>query len=246
MGGPASVPRGIVAGMSSSSGRLLADLLDLVLPRRCAGCGAASGTLCAGCRPAGPPLPVGGLEVPVAAAATYAGGLRRALLAYKERDRRDLAAVFGALLAAAVAAVPTAAATGRLVLVPVPSSPAARAARGGDHLRRLAARAGRRTGLRVASQALTLVRVPRDSAGLTVAERAANLARAMAATPAPPGATALVVDDVVTTGTTLAEAVRALRAAGWPVAGAAAVAVTPRRDGRGRVGIGSAQAPGLA
>jgi predicted amidophosphoribosyltransferase len=77
---------------------------------------------------------------------------------------------------------------------------------------------------------LALCRPVADSAGLGVAARRANLDHAMVAGPPPrPGAPAVLVDDIVTSGATIAEAARALRAAGWQVSGAAVVAATPRR-----------------
>ena len=42
------------------------------------------------------------------------------------------------------------------------------------------------------------------------------------------GVVALIVDDIFTTGATVVEASRALVDAGWPVAGAAVIAATPR------------------
>jgi predicted amidophosphoribosyltransferase len=146
---------------------LLADLVDLVLPRHCIGCGEPGVPLCARC---GAPDPVtvelGGLTV--TAAAPYDGGLRAALIAYKERGRRDLARPLRALLATALPA------GGGVVLVPVPSSTTARRARGGDHVRRL---------VRGAVPALELARDVLDSAGLDAAARATNLAAAMRARP---------------------------------------------------------------
>jgi predicted amidophosphoribosyltransferase len=152
----------------------------------------------------------------------YRLGLRQAVLAYKERGRRDLARPLAELLAGAVSRYPPGA-----VVVPVPSASAAARRRGGDHMLRLACLAGRELGLPV-RPALQLCRTVRDSTGLDVVQRRANLHDAMAARRPPPGVAAIVVDDIVTTGATVSEAVRALRAADWLVLGAAVVAATPR------------------
>jgi predicted amidophosphoribosyltransferase len=78
--------------------------------------------------------------------------------------------------------------------------------------------------------ALRLVAAVHDSAGLGAAARQANLAHAMRAQPPPrAGVRVVLVDDVVTTGATVREAVRALTAAGWQVVGAATVARTVLR-----------------
>jgi predicted amidophosphoribosyltransferase len=203
-----------------------ADLLDLVLPASCIGCFRPGAALCPACAVV-EPVHVDAAGVPTVAGGSYDGPLRTALLGYKERGRRDLAAPLATILAAALdrLAVPEA------VLVPVPSSPAARRERGGDHVARLARRVGPTTSL------LRLTRSVRDSAGLDSSARAVNLHRAMQARASPrPAPLVVVVDDIVTTGATLAEAARALRAAGWPVAGAAVVAATRLRRRAGEPG----------
>ncbi len=206
---------------------MLADLLDLVLPRDCAGCSVPGRTLCGRCtavllgapaahRPtsAPPGLP------PLVAAAAYDGVVRSVLIAHKERGRLALAAPLGRALAGAAAL------HGRgAVLVPVPSSPAAVRARGHDHARRLAVGAARRLGTRSAP-VLVHARTVEDQAGLDTAARAANLAGALQARRRLDGLVVVVVDDVVTTGATLAEAARALTCAGATVRGAAVVAAT--------------------
>jgi len=210
---------------------VLADLADLVLPRDCAGCAAPGRTLCPACRavlagaapfvhrasPRPPGLPV------VTAVAAYDGLVRSLLLAHKEHGRVGLARPLGHALAAAVAVHGCGA-----VVVPVPSSRTSVRERGHDHARRIATVAARRLGLRSAPL-LDQVRPVADQAGLDTAGRARNLAGALRARRPLHGLEVVVVDDVVTTGATLAEAARALRVAGARVRGAAVVAATARR-----------------
>jgi predicted amidophosphoribosyltransferase len=211
-------------------------LLDLALPQRCAGCRGPGTGLCAACRAAlaGPPLGLvahgpPGLP-PLAAAATYDGAVRGVVVAHKEHGRLALVSPLGAALAAATRHLPGLVGA---VVVPVPSSPAAVRARGHDHARRLAAAAAGHLGL-ACRPVLRQVRAVPDSAGLSAAARRANLRGALAARRPLHGVRAVVVDDVVTTGATLREAVRALRAAGADVSGVAVVAVVPPRDRSGR------------
>ena len=74
--------------------------------------------------------------------------------------------------------------------------------------------------------ALELVRPVRDQSGLHILERSKNMSRAMRLRPGViPRADLLLIDDVVTTGATLHEAARALRAAGAHVIGSVTACV---------------------
>jgi predicted amidophosphoribosyltransferase len=217
---------------------VLDSLLDLVLPQPCAGCGgpAAWCPACAAALAAAAARPLG-LTCPdpappgyprAAAAAPYDGAVRGALLAHKERGRLALVQPLGAALGAAVRCL---APPAGVVLVPVPSGRAAVRARGHDHALRLARVAARSVPGARAAALLTAVRRLGDQAGLDAAGRAANLSGAYRARTT--GAVVVVVDDVVTTGASIAEATRALLAAGVRVHGAATVAATSR-TARGR------------
>ena len=206
-------------------------LLDLVIPVVCVGCGAGGSPFCAGCiRASARPVTMH-MPMPVAAYGWYTGPVRTALIRYKERGQRDLAEPLARLLEMALVRAFERAPPAGVVLVPVPSARAVARQRGGNHVLRLARKAGRVLDLPVRPQ-LSLRWPVRDSAGLGAVQRGTNLAGAMTARPKPYGShrSAVIVDDIVTTGTTVREAARALAEAGWQVSGAAVVAATPRGD----------------
>lgn len=231
----------------------LTSLVDLVLPVRCAGCGRGdAGQLCPACRDAlsalvpypTAPVPTPSDLPPCVALGPYQGVLRDVLLHYKERGAYRLAGPLGDGLAAGLAAIAVRLGYPHgvpLVVVPVPATAAAVRARHGDHMVRLARHAVR--GLNaggwpaVTVRPLTARSRP-DSTRLSAASRAAVAAMAFRIRTGQTGrigdaqragALVLAVDDVITTGATMAALAGRLGAAGVRVAGAVALAATERR-----------------
>jgi ComF family protein len=208
---------------------------DLLLGAACPGCGRPAVALCATCAADIAPRPgvVRTEPVEVGASGEHAGVLRLAIVAWKEEGRSALLRPLAHLLAASV--VEVADTTRPLVLVPMPTSRRSRMARGADvvdELARCASGLLRAAGMDVTvRQALRLARGVADQSGLGAREREHNLRGALAASSVRDldGRAVVVVDDIVTTGATLRDAVRALAAAGHRPCAGAVVAHRPLR-----------------
>ncbi|KUN75451.1 ComF family protein [Streptomyces griseoruber] len=247
------------------------ELAGLVLPAECAGCGRVRTALCPQCRAAlhgnrpqqvRPEPEPAGLPA-VHAAAPYADEVRAVLLAHKERGGLGLAGVLGVALAGAVRVGLGEAGVGvgegppppPLLLVPVPSAPAATRARGHDPARRIALTAAgelRRAGVRVRVAPVLRQRgAVADQAGLNARERQENLVGALAVVRGGGrllcGGPVVLVDDLMTTGASLAEAARAVRAAtaAQPVRRALGHLGTAAGRPRGAAGVGDTGVEGV-
>lgn len=226
---------------------MLRELADLVAPVDCVGCGARRTHLCPRCRAEiarearrGPHLarvrpPPAGLP-PVWTLLAYDGAVRQAVVAHKDHGRLALLPLLAALwrrsLAGAVEGDPVLRAAlldRRVVVVPAPSSARAWRERGRDPWEEVVRHALAGEPLPVARRALRVRRAVRDQAGLGASARARNLAGALVATRDLTGCAVVLADDIVTTGATLTEGARAVRAAGAASVHAAVIASTVRR-----------------
>src|SRR3954469_45029 len=203
-------------------------LLDVLVPPACVACSAWAGRaepLCSTCRGRMRWLgsqAVDGTWAPVA----YEEPARSVVAALKFRGAWRVA---HAMAAAVVAAAPAGWLDGDAVLVPVPLHPARRRTRGFNQAERLAAAVGERTGLPL-RDVLARGGSRATQMGRGRAERLHALDGSVAVAP---GATVpprvVLVDDVVTTGATLAACRAALLAAGAVEVRAVAYARTPGR-----------------
>lgn len=217
-------------------------LLDVLLPPACAACGLPGAAACEACLASLQPLPppwCGGCGAPVGVevarcpscrgrlvgarqAVAYAGPAPALVAELKDGRRRALAAVLARIVVERVPPPPTAA-----VLVPVPLGPL-RARERGFNQAALIARELARAWDRPVADALVRTREGDDQRGAPARARRRQAAGAFApAGRAPAPALSWLVDDVHTTGATLADCARALRAAGAREVGATCVARVP-------------------
>jgi ComF family protein len=226
--------------LSASLGAASRRLLDLALPPTCAGCGREGSPLCATCEPALdarlglPPGVTLGLPADLPApllqlewCAPFSGATRRALHQLKYAGEQRLARPLGAAIARRWAV----AGAGGDLLVPVPVHRERARARGYDQAVLLARAAAEQAGLPWAAL-LERRRATIAQYHLDRRHRASNVAGAFGLTSGSPpvelrGRWLVLVDDVVTTGATLAACAEALLAAG--ALGVSAVTVARER-----------------
>jgi predicted amidophosphoribosyltransferase len=216
--------------------QLKTAVTDLFLARNCSGCSAPGTLLCPECESAIEPAPVvhaflihSGLHwLPTAYAGAYRGALRRVLYTYKDHHIPELAFHLSPLLAAAISEVREHVGAGPLIrVVPVPSRTAAIRRRGFDPVHHVLRTMDKDQLGGVLTPCLQDVRGKGASKRLDRTSRLHTSAAAFAVTRnLAHGTEVIVVDDIITTGSTISEAARTLEKAGCRVLGVAAIAHT--------------------
>ena len=211
-------------------------LLDLVLPPVCAGCRTGihrDSILCPRCnarlpRTGGAPFVPARLTACVAAV-RYEGDAREWVRRFKQPAAGILSLDVSALAVARFLILEAAArAPGHPpeLVIPIPPHPRSLRTRAFHAAGRLARSVARAHGVPMATRALVAQRPIRSQTGLGRAARLRNVRGAFAA-PRPLPERIWLVDDVMTTGSTLSEAARAARRAGAREVVGLCIAATP-------------------
>ncbi len=212
----------------------MSGLLDLLLPTDCVGCRRPCRILCSQCqellRDLAPVQRELGHDVSVVAAGEYGGVLREAILAAKRGGSPRLVGVLAELAGRALIGSRVEPQACPVWLVPIHSGAQTRTRAGMDLVAEIASRSchhARKQGLQVrVADLLAKTRSAHVQKGLDRGQRQSNAAGAMRVNHhrLAPGRQYVIFDDVVTTGATMAEAHRALWAAGTEAVGAVALA----------------------
>ncbi len=204
------------------------QLLWQLAPEACASCAAwlaRDQLLCPDC------LSVGTVEtlersiggIPAWACSPYDGPIAVALRRFKFEDRPELARRLATTLHGHL---PWNELDGRVHFVPVPLHPLKLAARGYNQAALLGAYLARHARARCSPTGLRRIVETAQQSSLGRRERRANLVDAFVASPRLRGQHVVLVDDIVTTGTTAIACTRALTAAGAQVMAIVSVAHT--------------------
>jgi predicted amidophosphoribosyltransferase len=195
------------------SARALIGLRDVLVPPRCAGCGAAGSWYCVACRDGCDAIVRRLGALVLTATGAHEGPLREAIHRLKYGNEPGLAVELGVLVAQRVAS--DLAIGVRLdVLVPVRLHPRRERERGYDQARALAAIVSSRAGVPL-RPAIHRLRSGPAQATLGQLERRANVRGAFAGIAGSLGGLHVgLIDDVATTGATLLDAAAAARACG--------------------------------
>lgn len=216
---------------------LFEELLNIVMPTRCIWCGQIGSVLCEACfaQINQPVRQVSRLGISGYAVNEYSERIATLIHEFKENQQLSLSNNIATVMWPGLEKFDLA----KVLLVPMPSKKASFANRGFNPAEELAKRisrqAARDTAIRVpVSRCLRITGTVSDQAALSGEARRTNLDGSMTVTGFPAGHSAILIDDVVTTGATLREAQRCLTNAGVKVQGFLAFAETPPRNVRKR------------
>lgn len=173
-----------------------------------------------------PPPP---FSLPVYSWGVYTGSLRRALQQLKYNHQSQIGLALGSWMAQRWQTDPHTRHEQRLTVVPIPLHPDKLKTRGYNQAELLSRGFTEQTGLRHQPQILARIRSTEAQFGLTVEQRQKNLHQAFQVL-RKPETPVLLVDDIFTTGSTLASAHQVFQAQGIRVIGAV-VAARPLYSG---------------